>query len=176
MIHFKNVDNYHVSPKAFTLTTSGKDISVTYSTDTDPVWISPTHKVYYGKIVIPKEDCPEANGNAIPIYVPGVIDNSNAIREEGDWKNVRTISKNLAVFDWLAFTTGTITGTTPYEEDPYKGEAEDLNTNHNAVAASAEFFSAIANSANSATQTFDIDIRACLKIQPDLTIGKGLNI
>lgn len=158
MIYFYGVDNYYSKPQAFTLTTSGIDIHATYFKLLGEE-ISQYHKNdYYGALVIPKELFPEGDGNAIPIYVPEVVDNTNVVREEGDWKNVRTISQKLSDFDWSAFATGAITGMSPYEESPYYNDAAYMNFKHNSVASSAELFSSIAYSANSATQTFEIDI------------------
>ena len=158
MIYFYGVDDYYSKPQAFTLTTSGIDIHATYFKLLGEE-ISQYHKKdYYGALVIPKELFPEGDGNAIPIYVPEVVDNTNVVREEGDWKNVRTISQKLSDFDWNAFATGAITGMSPYEESPYYNDAAYMNFKHNSVASSAELFSSIAYSANSATQTFEIDI------------------
>jgi len=44
----------------------------------------------YGTIIIPKDIFPEGNGLPIPIYIPPVIDNSNAYF--GDWKNTKEIA------------------------------------------------------------------------------------
>ena len=160
-IVFRNIGNYVANPQTFVLTTSGKNINAPYyeyQEPSDDVIDSKDDKTYYGNIIIPANECPDCKGNAIPIYVPNIVDNSNAIREDGDWRNVYTKSKHLYDFDWLAFLTGTITGMSPYDDSPYSGDATYMNIRHNGIAAGAEFFSAISNSANSATHTFDTNI------------------
>lgn len=56
-----------------------------------------------GGIVIPKEAFPEGKGKIIPIFVPPVVDDSNAIFENGDWQTIKTIEKAESDFDWAEF-------------------------------------------------------------------------
>jgi len=56
-----------------------------------------------GGIVIPKEVFPEGKGEVIPIFVPSVINDSNAIFENGDWQTIKTIEKARFDFDWAEF-------------------------------------------------------------------------
>jgi len=42
-----------------------------------------------GGIIIPKETFPEGDEKMIPIYVPEVINSSNIIREDGNWRTVK---------------------------------------------------------------------------------------
>jgi|GEM_PF-4698894 len=42
----------------------------------------------------------------IPIYVPDIIDGSNEIREDEDWKTFKDINKVTSNFDWLKFAAG----------------------------------------------------------------------
>jgi len=59
-----------------------------------------------GGILIPEADFPEGNGNVIPIYIPDVVDGSNAIREDDNWETVQTLVKTDSSWDWEAFLAG----------------------------------------------------------------------
>lgn len=56
-----------------------------------------------GGVLIPKEMFPEGKGAFIPLYVPNVINGSNILRDNGDWKTIREIEKTESLWDWSAF-------------------------------------------------------------------------
>ena len=56
-----------------------------------------------GAIIVPEELFPEGKGEVIPIYVPSVVDGSNALLEDGDWQPIENFEKVKFDFDWAEF-------------------------------------------------------------------------
>jgi len=59
-----------------------------------------------GGVIIPIEVFPEGKGSLIPIYVPPVIDGSNAVREDTDWKIIKDIQRSKLDFQWEKLAGG----------------------------------------------------------------------
>jgi len=53
-----------------------------------------------GGVIIPIEVFPEGEGAVIPIHVPSVVNNSNQVREDGDWRTVKEIKRSELNFEW----------------------------------------------------------------------------
>ncbi|MCK4393037.1 PKD domain-containing protein, partial [Candidatus Bipolaricaulota bacterium] len=59
----------------------------------------PTAPLHTGNIVIPKHLFPEGRGVAIPIHVPDISGNSNALTSDS-WSTIKEISRRSTRFDW----------------------------------------------------------------------------
>jgi hypothetical protein len=57
--------------------------------------------------MIPVETFPEGKGSLIPIYVPPLIDGSNVVREDKDWRTIKEIKKSKLSFQWEKLVAGT---------------------------------------------------------------------
>ena len=69
----------------------------------------------HGGLTISKELFPEGEGKVIPIFVPDVTNDSNAMIEDSTWRALRTIETSRGDFDWRAFFSGLASNT---EESP----------------------------------------------------------